>query len=160
MPDYIVVGAGAGGCVIAARLSKNYTVLLIEAGIFWQFIWFFCSSNILYDIFTGGKKPAGVEPPSFSTNYVNSDLDWKQYINGSAGGAGKGIGGSTVCIYFYCMLYMCFSFAKKFLFSFAFLMKNWSLLLGVNDKKTPSNLLRLYIPLKIFHVIHVFFKLS
>lgn len=31
-PDFIVVGAGAGGCIVAEKLSRKFGVLLLEAG--------------------------------------------------------------------------------------------------------------------------------
>ncbi|XP_017883555.1 glucose dehydrogenase [FAD, quinone]-like [Ceratina calcarata] len=56
--DFIVVGSGAGGSVVAGRLSEisNWKVLLLEAG---------------------PDEPAGAEIPSNLQLYLNGQLDWK-----------------------------------------------------------------------------------
>ena len=32
MYDYIIIGAGAAGCILASRLGKNNKILLLESG--------------------------------------------------------------------------------------------------------------------------------
>ncbi|XP_046662900.1 glucose dehydrogenase [FAD, quinone]-like [Homalodisca vitripennis] len=56
--DFIVVGAGSAGCVVANRLSENpdWRVLLLEAG---------------------GDPDVTTEFPAFSGSQFNTDLDWQ-----------------------------------------------------------------------------------
>ncbi|PSN44246.1 Glucose dehydrogenase [FAD, quinone] [Blattella germanica] len=55
--DFIVVGAGSAGCVVANRLSEisNWSVLLLEAG---------------------GEEPFTADVPSFLTYAIGSSMDW------------------------------------------------------------------------------------
>lgn len=55
--DFIVVGGGSGGAVVASRLSEvpEWKVLLLEAG---------------------GDEPPGSQVPSMVINYQGSELDW------------------------------------------------------------------------------------
>ncbi|XP_033324110.2 glucose dehydrogenase [FAD, quinone] [Megalopta genalis] len=84
--DFIVVGAGAAGPVVASRLSEKWSVLLVEAG---------------------PDEPAGAQVPSNFLLYLGGDLDWKyrtqdeSYACLSTGGScywprGKNLGGNTV----------------------------------------------------------------
>lgn len=59
--DYIVVGAGSAGAVVASRLSEDPSVqvLLIEAG--------------------GAKKPMSVKVPAAFPTQFKTDLDWEYY---------------------------------------------------------------------------------
>ncbi|XP_044267345.1 glucose dehydrogenase [FAD, quinone]-like [Tribolium madens] len=57
--DFVVIGGGAGGSVVAARLSEipDWKILLIEAG---------------------GDEPPGSQVPSMMNNYVgDSQMDWR-----------------------------------------------------------------------------------
>jgi choline dehydrogenase len=76
--DYVIVGAGAAGCIVANRLASNgkYTVCVLEAGP--------PDNNILLRI------PAGIYK-------VNSDPNSK-YVWQFATEAGEGIGGRSLSI--------------------------------------------------------------
>ncbi|CAH0387967.1 unnamed protein product [Bemisia tabaci] len=56
--DFIVVGGGSAGAVVANRLSEvpYWRVLLIEAG---------------------GNEPTGTQIPSMFLNFLGSDIDWR-----------------------------------------------------------------------------------
>ena len=58
MADYVIVGAGSAGCVLAARLSEdpNVTVRLLEAG--------------------GPDTEAALHVPAMFPLAFKSDLDW------------------------------------------------------------------------------------
>jgi choline dehydrogenase len=83
--DYIVVGGGTAGCVVAARLTeiKQYNVLLIEAG--------------------PERRPAEVSTPSAWRQLLKGPADWslqtlpEKFLGNRAYSypQGKGLGGST-----------------------------------------------------------------
>ena len=60
--DYIIVGAGSAGCILASRLSESgrYTVLLLEAGGKDSSFWF--------------KIPVG-----FAKTYYSKAYNWMYY---------------------------------------------------------------------------------
>lgn len=85
--DYVIVGAGAAGCLLAGRLAAdpNVRVLLVEAGGGGDYVW--------------SRAPAG-----WFRCIGDPEVDWcssTEAIEGLAGRAvafprGKGLGGSTV----------------------------------------------------------------
>lgn len=70
--DYIIVGAGSAGCILANRLSESgkYSVLLIEAGERDASFWF--------------KVPVG-----FTKTYYNRQYNWMYYSEPEAGLEGR-----------------------------------------------------------------------
>jgi choline dehydrogenase len=64
--DYIVVGAGTAGCVLANRLSaeRSTSVLVIEAGGRDDWLWIHIPVGYLFDYAQFPRAILGVEVPS------------------------------------------------------------------------------------------------
>lgn len=87
--DFIVVGGGSAGSVVASRLSEvpEWRVLLVEAG---------------------GDEPTGTQVPSMFLNFLGSDIDWAFHTEPEEGAClaendrrcywprGKVLGGTSV----------------------------------------------------------------
>ncbi len=69
--DYVVVGAGSAGCVVAARLTEDpsTTVLVVEAG--------------------GSNRDPRISLPGAQGFVVNSNHDWKFWTEPQAGANGR-----------------------------------------------------------------------
>jgi choline dehydrogenase len=84
--DYIVVGAGSSGCVMAARLSENgrHSVLLLEAGPRDNYLWIHIpigyGKTMFHPQYNWGFK---TDP---DPNMNNREIYWPR---------GRGLGGSS-----------------------------------------------------------------
>src|SRR5579864_9727659 len=84
--DYVVVGAGSSGCVVAAELAKNPSlrVLLLECGA------------------TAEENPETLAADQYKKAFINDQLMWERFSVPQPGchghrlfmGSGRGVGGS------------------------------------------------------------------
>ncbi len=82
--DYVVIGAGSAGCIVAARLAEHHSVLLLEAGE------------------PATKNPETLSADGFKYAFANDDLMWHRMTLPQAAaanrrlyaGTGRGMGGS------------------------------------------------------------------
>ncbi len=67
-PDYVIVGAGSAGCVLANRLTEDpgTSVLLIEAG--------------------GRDRHPNIKIPAAFANQFHTELDWDYWTEPEPGG--------------------------------------------------------------------------
>lgn len=64
--DYVIVGGGTAGLTLAARLAKDHSVAVIEAGSFYELGNGNLSQIPLFDAYFIGKDP----------KYFNPSVDW------------------------------------------------------------------------------------
>ena len=71
MADYVIVGAGSAGCVLAEALSAHHSVVVLEAG--------------------GGKLPLEVSIPAGFSKLFKTSVDWDFASEPEPGAAGRSL---------------------------------------------------------------------
>ena len=71
MADYVIVGAGSAGCVLAESLSARHSVVVLEAG--------------------GGKLPLEVSIPAAFSKLFKTPVDWDLATEPEPGAAGRSL---------------------------------------------------------------------
>lgn len=71
MVDYVIIGAGSAGCVLAEALSAHHSVVVLEAG--------------------GGKLPLEVSIPAAFSKLFKTSVDWDLASEPEPGAAGRSL---------------------------------------------------------------------